>query len=200
MGPGIQRPRLLVALGRRHSQDVDPIDANEESRNVGEPALDTEELLERLRKEHLVLRWEPLPPEQARPTGTNDQVRSPDSLAFLNANWQLPDHFDPASAGGGIRGRIVALFGRLTFRVLGPYLKAERDFLSHVVRINNALEFRCDELTLRCQQLNQDMLNRQAAEARNLAKLAVMLHLEPPVERGPKGSPDHDAAPGQAIG
>jgi hypothetical protein len=166
---------------------------------VGEPALDTEELLERLRKEHLVLRWEPLPPDPARPTGTGDQVRSPDSLAFINANWQLPDRFDPATAGGGIRGRIVALFGRLTYRVLAPYLKSERDFLSHVVRINNALEFRCDELTLRCQQLNQDMLNRQAAEARNLAKLAVMLHLEPPIDRGPQEGAEDDADSGHPI-
>ena len=159
---------------------------------MGEPALDTEELLERLRKEHLVLRWEPLPPDQARPQGTGDQVRSPDSLAFINAHWQLPDHYQPAP-GGGLRGWVQRLFGRLTFAVLAPYLKAERDFLSHVVRINNALEFRCDELTERCQQLNQDMLSRQAAEARNLAKLAVMLHLDPPERRDP--APDGAALP-----
>lgn len=153
---------------------------------MGEPALDTEELLERLRAENRVLRWEPLPPDDQRAATRSDQVRSPDSLSFINANWQLPDQFDPSLAGGGYRGRIRALFGRLTFAVLGPYLKSERDFLSHVVRINNALEHRCDELTLRCDQLSHDMLTRQAAEARNLAKLAVMLHLESP------GDPAHD--------
>jgi hypothetical protein len=145
---------------------------------VGEPEVDTVELLERLRTEHLVLRWEPLPADVAKPTAKGDQVRSADSLSYINAHWQLPDHFDSSTAGGGIKGRVIALIGRLTFRVLQPYFRSERDFLSHVVRINNALEFRCDELTLRCEQLSHDMLARQAAEARNLAKLAIMLHLE----------------------
>ena len=60
----------------------------------------------------------------------------------------------------------VGLFGRLTFRVLGRYLREERELLAHMVRVNEALERRCDELTLRCQQLNQDMIDRQAGRGR----------------------------------
>jgi hypothetical protein len=55
--------------------------------------------------------------------------------------------------------------------------------------VNEALERRCDELTLRCQQLNQDFLDRQVAEARNLAELALWLHLEPPAVAAATVSP-----------
>ena len=91
---------------------------------MGEQRIDPEEFLEQLKSEHRVLPWEPLEPTVRRPT-TGDQVRSRSSLEYLHANWVLPDSFDPADAGGGIRGRIVGLFGRLTFRVLGRYLTSD---------------------------------------------------------------------------
>jgi hypothetical protein len=164
---------------------------------MGKPALDTEELLERLRTEHMLLWWEPLPPDTVKSEKRTDQARSPESLSYVNANWQLPDHFEPDPSRRGLKGRIVAAIGRISYSVLRPYFKAERDFLSHVVRINNALEARCDELTLRCDQLSHDMLARQAAEARNLTKLAVILHLVQPVaETGQAAAEPADAERG----
>lgn len=156
---------------------------------MGQPALDPEEVLERLKAEHRTLFWEPLQPNMIRRTKDNEQARNRGSLEFLHHHWALPDHFDPAVAGGGLRGKIVTLFGRLTYRVLGQYLRQERDLLAHMVRVNEALERRCDELTLRCQQLNQDFLDRQVAEARNLAELALWLHLEPPAVAAATVSP-----------
>jgi len=148
---------------------------------VGHAALDPEEVLERLKAEHRVLTWEPLEPDTVRRAEEGDRVRGRDSLEFIHCHWVLPDGFDPASGGGGgLRGKFISLFGRLTYRVLGSYLREERDLLAHIVRANEALEQRCDELTLRCQQLNQDFVDRQVAEARNLAELALWLHLEPP--------------------
>ncbi len=154
---------------------------------MGKPPLDPEEFLERLRAERQVLRWEPLAPDQVRTNKENEQIRNRTSLEYLHGHWALPDSFDPADAGGGPRGRIVTLFGRLTYRVLGPYFRKERDLLAHLVRVNEGLERRCDELTFRCQQLNQDMVDRQVAEARNQAKLAVWLHLDPPAAAAPNG-------------
>ena len=142
--------------------------------------LDPEAILERLRAKQHILQWQPLPPNLKRGSQAGEQSRNRGSLEYLHHNWTLPDHFDRTSAGGGFRGRVIGLFGRLTYRVLGPYFRQERELLAHVVRVNDALEQRCDELTMRCQQLNQDFLDRQVAESQNLVELALWLHLEHP--------------------
>jgi hypothetical protein len=151
---------------------------------VGDPTVDPEQLLERLREEHNTLRWGPLPPGQLRVIEEDSQSRNRRSLEYLHRHWALPDKFDPASSGAGLRGKIIGVFGRLTFRVLGPYLREERELLAHLVQANQALEQRCDNLTVRCEELSQDMIDRQAAEAENQAKLAVWLHLEAPEDGG----------------
>jgi hypothetical protein len=166
---------------------------------VGEPALDPEAFLERLKADHRILRWEPLPPDQVPPVRESDQIRSKSSLEYLHHHWALPDTFDPAVAGGGFRGKIVGIVGRLTYRVLSPYLRAERDLLAHVVRINEALEQRCDELTLRYEQLSREMINRQAAEAANQAKLAAWLHLDPPRASSPDSRAPRIAGSGDSA-
>jgi hypothetical protein len=152
---------------------------------VGQPEVDPQEFLDRMKAEHQVLRWEPLQPDTASRTGDNQQVRDRSSLEYLHQHWALPDQFDPAHAGGGSRGKFVQLFGRLTYRVLGPYFRQERDLLAHLVRVSEALEGRCDELNLRCQQLDQDFVDRQVAEARNLTELALWLHLDHPASVDP---------------
>ncbi len=148
---------------------------------MGQPALDPEDILRRLQEEHQVLAWEPLPPEVRNlPSDTNPN-RTREVLEYLHANWaDLPHEFEPAEAGGGFKGRLVGLFGRLTYRVLAPYLRKERDLLAHVVQVNEALERRCDDLAERIEVLNSARLRRQADEARNLTKLALWLHLDPP--------------------
>jgi hypothetical protein len=140
---------------------------------VGKPGLDPKEFLERLKEEHQVLRWEPLPPNQLRPSSGGEQSRSGGSLDYLHKHWALPDSFPPEDAGRGPKGRLVSLFGRLTYRVLG-----------HVVRISEALERRCDALTLRVAELNLEMVRRQVAEAENQAILAAWLHAESPRTHG----------------
>jgi hypothetical protein len=166
---------------------------------VGEPALDPEAFLERLKADHRILRWEPLPPDQVSPVRESDQIRSKSSLEYLHRHWVLPDAFDPAVAGGGVRGKVVSIVGRLTYRVLGPYLLAERDLLAHVVQVNEALEQRCDELTLRYEQLSREMINRQAAEAANQAKLAAWLHLDPPRASSPDNRAPRIAGSGDSA-
>jgi hypothetical protein len=151
-----------------------------ESHRVGQPALDPEEFLERLRAEHHVLRWEPLPPDHVKLDRHHEQIRNRESLEYLHHHWVLPDEYDPEVGGTGIRGKVVSAFGRMTFRVLHRYLQDERELLAYLVRVNEALEQRCDELTNRCQQLEEDVVSRQVAEAANQAKLAAWLHLDPP--------------------
>lgn len=148
--------------------------------NVGQPPIDPEDLLKRLKEEHQVLQWEPLPPTTMAQQPVGESVRNRTSLNYLHHNWALPDTFDPADAGAGPRGRLVALWGKLTFHVLRRYLREERDLIAHMVRVNEGLEQRCDELSLRVQQLRQDMVDRQVADAKNMTKLALWLQLDPP--------------------
>ena len=147
---------------------------------MGQSALEPEEILGRLKAEHQVLQWGPLPPDEVRRDKETDHSHRKKSLDYLHQHWAIADAFDPATAGGGPRGRVLGLFGRLTYRVLGPYFREERGLFSHLVRVNEALEQRCDDLTLRYQQLRDDFIDRQVAEAENQAKLALWLHLEGP--------------------
>jgi hypothetical protein len=153
---------------------------HEEIQQVGQSELDPEMLLRQLKARNQVLQWEPIPPRPPRPGVGTEQQRSRESLDYLHANWALPDAFDPATVGGDTKGKALGLFGRLTFRVLGPYLRRERDLLSHLVRVNEALESRCDALTARVEQMAEDDFRRQEAEAANLARLALWLHLDGP--------------------
>jgi hypothetical protein len=153
--------------------------AHQEDPAASTPAIDPLAFLERLKRDHQVLRWEPLlPPEGNRPFGVG-QVRSRASLEFLHQHWQLPDSYTP-EGGGGMKGKVVALFGRMTYRVLGRYLREERDLLAHMVRVSEALERRCDQLTMTMHEMHATMVDRQVAEAKNQAALAVWLHAEPP--------------------
>lgn len=155
-------------------------DSQTEESNTWELPLDPQEFLEHLKAQHRVFYWEPLPPDDPRQIKEAERTRIRSSLEYLHHHWALPDAFNPSDAGKGVRGKLVGLFGRLTYRVLGRYLREERDLLAHLVRVNEALEQRCDELSIRCRQLGDDMLLRQAAEARNQAELALWLHLDPP--------------------
>jgi hypothetical protein len=145
---------------------------------VGQPVRDPKELLERLRTEHRVLQWVPLEPAAASGTGGEEQVRDRTSLEYLHRHWALPEEFDAAGAGGGVRGKVTAMFGRMTYRVLGRYLGDERELLANMVRVAEALEQRCDQLTRRIHELEQSFVDRQVAEASNLAELAVWLNAD----------------------
>jgi hypothetical protein len=136
---------------------------------MGQGTINPEELLERLKKEQAGLRWAPLPPSDGLAEWRKWPVRSELSLDYLHRHWVLPDQFDPSTAGTGIKAKIIHLFGRLVFRVLGPYMRLERELLSHMVRMNDSLARRCDEITL-------EITRRETEQAKNEARLAAWLH------------------------
>ena len=166
---------------------------------MGEPALDPEELLERLKHQNRALGWTPLPPDTPRRSKGVDHFRTKKPLEYLHQHWALPDAFDPLTAGGGPKGKILAMFGRLTFRVLGPYFQAERNLLAHLVRVNEALEQQCVDLASQCQQLAEDVIDRQVAEAENLTELALWLQSDPPEHALPDTRSDYKAEPGSTV-
>jgi hypothetical protein len=132
-----------------------------------ERALDARELIERVKAENRAARWLPLPPSELPASRT--PMREEESLYYLHRHWILPDRPDPADPGAGIKGRVVHLFGRLTFAVLAPYLRQERELVARMVRMNEALARRYDDLA-------EAIVQRQVAEAENGAKLAALLN------------------------
>jgi hypothetical protein len=138
---------------------------------MGQETIEPEELLERLRREQEALRWAPLAPSDGLAEWRKWPVRSDLSLDHLHHHWVLPHQFDPSTAGasGGVKAKLIRIFGRLVFRVLGPYLREERELLSHMVRMNDALARRCDEITL-------EITRRETSQAKNEARLAAWLH------------------------
>jgi hypothetical protein len=156
----------------------------DERYDVGSPPIDPEVLLRRIRTEHRSMRWSPLDPNPVQSGATGEQVRSQESLDYLHHNWMLPATYeDPGRPG--LRAKLSSRLGRFVYSVLGPYFRAERDLLAHTVRVNDALEKRCDELTNRILELRHQVADRQVAEARNQAKLAVWLHQVLPADEGP---------------
>jgi hypothetical protein len=139
---------------------------------MGQPStndLDPRELLERLRREHRTLRWEPLLPSDALLRWQERPMRDEESLAYLHRNWLLPDTFSPDRTGSGMKGRIARRVGGLVFRVIQPYLHAEREVVANLVRISDALAKRCDDLA-------QIITERQVADAESQAKLAALVY------------------------
>ena len=155
--------------------DRDPIGqpATPENRIRRDPrvgnAVDPRDILDRINEEHDSLRWEPLAPSSALDRWRQWPVKDDEALDFLHRNWTLPDQFATTSPMRGLRGRVLKLFARMTFRVLAPYLVAERELLANMVRLHDALAKRCDDIS-------DEVARREVAEASNQAELAAWLH------------------------
>ncbi|HLX88823.1 MAG TPA: hypothetical protein VKR22_10270 [Acidimicrobiales bacterium] len=135
-----------------------------------EHGVDPAELLERLHADKRSLIWEPLAPSTNLGAWYQRPMQEDAALEYLHQHWALPDRPDSSGVGRGPKGILVRLLGRLAFRVLGPYLRAERELLAHMVRTNDALARRCDELA-------HAIATRQVDEAENNARLAAWLQV-----------------------
>jgi len=150
---------------------------------VSEQGLDPRGFLERLQGEHQTLRWSPLPPEFPE-QWRQVPLAGSESLRYLHEHWVLTDA--PAGSGGGVRGRLASVAGRVVFRALARYLQDERELLGHLVRMNDALARRCDELA-------RTVADRQVADAENQAHLAAWLQAKLSTEGNGIPSPEGDA-------
>jgi len=65
--------------------------------------------------------------------------------------------------------------GRFVFYAFRHYLQAERDLIGHLVRLNDDLAERCDELTEAHRELLDELDSRFADAATSQEKLATML-------------------------
>lgn len=132
-----------------------------------ENPIDARELLQRVQAEKRAERWLPLPPADL--AAVRSPIRQDPAVSALRDRSVL-NRREPEPPGTGIKGFILRIFARLTYRVLAPYLDDQ-------ARSIEALAGRCDELA-------QAIAGRQRDEAENGAKLAAWLHNELPGSAG----------------
>ncbi len=94
---------------------------------------DPRDILEQLTAHHAALRWAPQVPSDALMQMDQHPVQSEASMAFVHGNWNLPRTLDQIPASGGLRGRFIKLFARLTLRVMGRRLDEEQEIIAALV-------------------------------------------------------------------
>jgi poly-beta-hydroxyalkanoate depolymerase len=80
----------------------------------------------------------------------SDHIQHRAELAHMNRHWCWEVGYQPPPKGGlaGILfGRLKARLTRFVWTVLDRHLRAERDFIENLVRFNNELAKRCDQLS-----------------------------------------------------
>ncbi len=139
---------------------------------MGQPGtrhVDPRELLERLRSEHRALRWEPMLPSDDLLLWKSSPMCEEVSLEYLHRHWMLAGTFSGRRAQGGLKERIARRLTGLVFRAMGPYLHAEQELMANLVRTNDSLARRCDDLA-------RVITERQEGEAENQARLAALIY------------------------
>lgn len=98
-------------------------------------------------------------------------MRDEESLRYLHHNWALPDHYSGRApvSGSRAKGLLRRVAARAVFGAMGEYLAAERELVSNLVRL-------CDALAKRADALEQDIETLTGAVGRELGDLAA--HLE----------------------
>ena len=119
----------------------------------------------------------------------SDHIQHRAELAHLNRHWCWEFGYEPLrreGLAGILFGRLKARLARFVWNLLEQRLRAERDFIHNLVRFNNELAKRCDQLSDEIRMVTQaerDVaaglvrrvdLGHHLLEAR-LAQLEVML-------------------------
>ena len=140
---------------------------------MGSTDIDAFQLVREIRDSHRSVRW--TPPIQGRlDSALNDSlIQAHPGLDFLHRNWALPRTSSLSS--GSIRSRLNKLVSRFVFTAMSGYLSHEQDLLSNVVRLNDALAKRCDELARAHNHLVDQLNHRSQVWTKSQSELALQL-------------------------
>ena len=152
---------------------------------MGEAALGASELVEQVRERANRLAWTPPAHEPLERTLDRPRLHDHPGLTYAHRHWALPDH--SSETGRGPKAWVRRIVGRFVFYALRHYLQEERDLIGHLVRLNDDLAQRCDELTEAHRELLDELDHRFSDAATSQEKLATMLDrgvARPPGDRG----------------
>jgi hypothetical protein len=105
----------------------------------------------------------------------SDHIQHRAELAHLNRHWSWEFGYEPPrmrGLAGSLFGRMKARLARFVWNLLERHLQAERNFVENLVRFNNELAKRCDQLSDEIRMVSQ--AEREAAAG--LARRADLGH------------------------
>ncbi len=153
---------------------------------MGRHPVEAHELVEQLRRGRSAeVVWAPLPPEPLPRPDEVEPMVAHTGLHYAHHHTNLPDR---PTAGGGVRGWYRRTVGRMVFGILFKYLREERELISNLVQLNDALAKRCDRQAVELEDLREALDDRAVARAENEADLALRVaSLEQRGSRSPNG-------------
>jgi len=101
----------------------------------------------------------------------SDHIQHRAELAHLNRHWSWESGCEPPPGGGlagTLFGRVKARLARFVWNVLERRLRAEQNFIENLVRFNNELAKRCDQLSDEIRMVAQAERDAAAALARRV--------------------------------
>ncbi len=140
---------------------------------MGDVAVEVDEFVRRVKARADGEAWAPPVPEPLTRAIDDRRVQDHPGLDHAHRHWALPAQPDQARRGplGGVRARL----DRLVFGALSHYLRDERELVSNLVQLNDALAKRCDELARAHRDLLQELDARFADVAAGQEHLARTL-------------------------
>jgi hypothetical protein len=105
----------------------------------------------------------------------SDHIQHRAELAHLNRHWLWETGYEPPRTEGlgrALLGRLKARLARFVWNLLERHLRAEREFNENLVRFNNELAKRCDQLSDEIRMVTQ--AEREIASG--LARRADLSH------------------------
>ncbi|HXP32683.1 MAG TPA: hypothetical protein VN820_01645 [Acidimicrobiales bacterium] len=137
---------------------------------MGDAALEVDGFVRRIKERADQLAWTPPIPEPLERSIDDRRLQEHPGLDYAHRHWALPDQ--PSDPGQGVLARGRGVFGRWVFHALAHYLHDERQLVSHLVQLNDALAKRCDELAQAHRALLQELDGRFAEAATTQEHLA----------------------------
>jgi hypothetical protein len=141
---------------------------------VGEAALRADELVQQVRERADRMALSPTVHQPLARVLKPWRLQDHEGLDYAHHHWTLPDTY--VEARRGLRARVRRVVGRLVFVVLGKYLREERELMGHLLRLNDAMAKRCDELGDAHRGLLEQLDGRFSEIAVSQQKLATMFN------------------------
>jgi hypothetical protein len=144
---------------------------------MGSEPLDIDALVEQLRERAATIAWVPEPPAPLKRTHLPDPLDGHPAITFLHREWTGPD-VNRGREHGARTGRLRRFrrgARRLVWAAPRRALLPERELLTELASLTDALVLRCRQLTAEIDNLHEQLAQQAVSRAASEATLAAEL-------------------------